>query len=91
VGVPPSFIQKGLIDGYDRGQRPFDAGAGGKASTDSAAILHTFSRKPWGVGVDHGLKPTGRRMRVTRASRNVVPRSARRTHISLHPGAGGSS
>jgi hypothetical protein len=47
-------------------------GAGGKAATDSAAVLHTFSSKPWGVGVDHGLKPTGRRMRVTQANRNVV-------------------
>jgi hypothetical protein len=47
-------------------------GSAGRAATDSAAVLHTFSKKPWGVGVDHGLKPTGRRMRVTRASRNVV-------------------
>jgi len=47
-------------------------GSGARASTDSAAVLHTFSKKPWGVGVDHGLKPTGRRMRVTRARRNVV-------------------
>jgi hypothetical protein len=47
-------------------------GARGKATTDSAAVLHTFSRKPWGVGVDHGLKPNSSRMRVTRASANVV-------------------
>jgi hypothetical protein len=39
---------------------------------DGAAVLHTFSRTPWGVGVDHGLKATTRAMRVTRATRNVV-------------------
>jgi methyl-accepting chemotaxis protein len=47
-------------------------GAHGRAGTDSAAVLHTFSRKPWGVGVDHGLRPAGARMRVTRAAGNVV-------------------
>jgi hypothetical protein len=47
-------------------------GARGRAATDSAAVLHTFSKKPWGVGVDHGLRPAGDRMRVTRASGNVV-------------------
>jgi hypothetical protein len=44
----------------------------GQATTDGAAVLHTFSRKPWGVGVDHGLRPNSNRMRVTRASANVV-------------------
>jgi methyl-accepting chemotaxis protein len=47
-------------------------GGHGKAATDAATALHAFSRKPWGVGVDHGLQPTTDRMRVTRASRNVV-------------------
>lgn len=47
-------------------------GGHGKASTDAAAALHVFSRSPWGVGVDHGLQPTTDRMRVTRASRNIV-------------------
>jgi hypothetical protein len=47
-------------------------GGRGKAAKDSAAALHTFSKKPWGVGVDHGLQPTTARMRVTRASQNVV-------------------
>jgi methyl-accepting chemotaxis protein len=44
----------------------------GQATTDGAAVLHAFSRKPWGVGVDHGLRPNSGRMRVTRASANVV-------------------
>jgi hypothetical protein len=47
-------------------------GGRGKADTDSAAVLHTFSRKPWGLGVDHGLEPRSPRMRVTRAAGNVV-------------------
>ena len=47
-------------------------GGGTQAHGDGAAVLHTFSRTPWGVGVDHGLKATTRPMRVTRASRNVV-------------------
>src|SRR5262249_10943664 len=47
-------------------------GGGADAHGDGAAVLHTFSRTPWGVGVDHGLKPTTRPMRVTRAQRNVV-------------------
>ena len=47
-------------------------GGRGQASTDAAVAMHAFARKPWGVGVDHGLQPTTARMRVTRASRNVV-------------------
>jgi methyl-accepting chemotaxis protein len=47
-------------------------GGHGKAATDAATALHAFSRKPWGVGVDHGLQPTTDRMRVTRARGSVV-------------------
>lgn len=47
-------------------------GGRGKAAPDAAAALHVFSDKAWGVGVDHGLQPTTGRMRVTRATRNVV-------------------
>ena len=28
------------------------------ASPDAAAALHVFSESPWGIGVDHGLRPT---------------------------------
>jgi hypothetical protein len=47
-------------------------GGGGQAHQDGAVALHAFSRTPWGVGVDHGLKPTTRPMRVTKAHGNVV-------------------
>jgi methyl-accepting chemotaxis protein len=39
---------------------------------DAAAAIHVFSEHPWGVGVDHGLRPTTRPMRVTKAEGNVV-------------------
>ena len=42
------------------------------ATTDAAVALHVFSKRPWGVGVDHGLRPTTERMPVTRAAKNVV-------------------
>ncbi len=42
------------------------------AASDAAVALHVFSRQPWGVGVDHGLRPTTDRMQVTRAAKNVV-------------------
>ncbi|HET8648209.1 MAG TPA: FIST C-terminal domain-containing protein [Vicinamibacteria bacterium] len=47
-------------------------GAGEQAHSDGAAVLHAFSPRPWGVGVDHGLDPISQRMRVTRSSGNVV-------------------
>jgi hypothetical protein len=47
-------------------------GGGSDAHRDGAVVMHTFSRSPWGVGVDHGLKATTKPMRVTKAARNVV-------------------
>jgi hypothetical protein len=47
-------------------------GAGDKASPDAAAALHVFGARPWAVGVGHGLQPTGKPMRVTKAEGNVV-------------------
>jgi methyl-accepting chemotaxis protein len=47
-------------------------GASADAHTDGAAVLHAFSPHAWGVGVDHGLDAASQRMRVTRASGNVV-------------------
>jgi hypothetical protein len=47
-------------------------GAGETGSTDATAALHVFSRTPWGVGVNHGLRSTTKQMRVTRAVGNVV-------------------
>ncbi|MGA3120144.1 MAG: FIST N-terminal domain-containing protein [Polyangiaceae bacterium] len=47
-------------------------GSGAGASSDSAVALHIFSESPWGIGVDHGLRPTTKQMRVTMAEGNVV-------------------
>src|SRR5262249_26822054 len=58
--------------GEDGAVQARGVGGHGRAATDAATALHTFSTRPWGVGVDHGLQPTTDRMRVTRASRNVV-------------------
>ncbi len=43
-----------------------------RARPDAAAAIHVFSASPWGLGVDHGLRPTTKPMRVTRAEGNVV-------------------
>jgi hypothetical protein len=47
-------------------------GATGKASVDAAVALHVFSAGRWGIGVKHGLRPTTKQMRVTKADGNVV-------------------
>lgn len=47
-------------------------GAQDLIGTDSAAVLHIFGARPWGVGVGHGLEPTTKQMRVTKAHDNVV-------------------
>jgi hypothetical protein len=43
-----------------------------RSGTDSAAVLHTFGRTPWGVGVGHGLSAQSQRMVATRAKGNVL-------------------
>jgi hypothetical protein len=47
-------------------------GANDMVATDAAAALHVFGRRPWGVGVGHGLQAASKPMRVTRAEGNVV-------------------
>jgi hypothetical protein len=47
-------------------------GAGDECADDAAAALHVFDSKPWGVGVNHGLRPTTKPMRVTRSTGNVI-------------------
>ena len=58
--------------GDDGASNATTVGGGTHAHADGAAVVHTFSRTPWGDGVDHGLKSTTRAMRFTRARRNVV-------------------
>ncbi len=47
-------------------------GAGKEVGSDAAAALHVFSPSPWGIGIGHGLRPTTKQMRVTKAEGNVV-------------------
>jgi methyl-accepting chemotaxis protein len=47
-------------------------GTGRNATSDAAAALHVFGLTPWGVGIDHGLRPASKPMRVTKAYDNVV-------------------
>lgn len=47
-------------------------GSAKENGTDHAAAVHVFDQHPWGVGVDHGLRPKSDRMRVTKAKANVV-------------------
>jgi len=47
-------------------------GRNGDSGVDSAAVLHAFGPRAWGVGVDHGLRPKTDKMLVTKAEGNVV-------------------
>jgi hypothetical protein len=58
--------------GDEGGFKATYVGAGPDADTDAVAALHVLGTKPWGVGVGHGLRPTTKPMRVTRATGNVI-------------------
>jgi methyl-accepting chemotaxis protein len=47
-------------------------GCATEVASNAAAALHIFSEKPFGIGVGHGLRPTTKPMRVTKAVGNVV-------------------
>jgi hypothetical protein len=47
-------------------------GAADEACADAAATLYVFGERPWGIGVDHGLRSTTKQARVTRSEANVV-------------------
>ncbi|MDF1664149.1 MAG: FIST N-terminal domain-containing protein [Planctomycetota bacterium] len=47
-------------------------GYGDQSGADSLACYHIFSKKSWGVGVGHGLRPASEKMRITKARGNVV-------------------
>jgi hypothetical protein len=73
LGATSRFQQVvGGAAGDDGAFKATHVGDTGLSATDAAVALHVFSKQPWGVGVDHGLRPTTDRMRVTRAARNVV-------------------
>jgi hypothetical protein len=47
-------------------------GANGESGSSACAALHVVGESRWGVGVDHGLTPATKPMRVTRAEGSVV-------------------
>src|SRR5262249_34495605 len=56
LGATRRFQQVvGGAAGDDGAFKATHVGHAGAVSTDAAVALHVFSRKPWGVGVDHGL------------------------------------
>ena len=73
LGATRRFQQVvGGAAGDDGAFKATHVGHAGSAASDAAVALHVFSKQPWGVGVDHGLRPTTERMQVTRAAKNVV-------------------
>jgi methyl-accepting chemotaxis protein len=66
-----SQIVGGAAGDSGRFQRTLVA-AGRECAQDAAAVLHVFDTQPWGLGVDHGLRPTTKPLRVTKAVRNVI-------------------
>jgi hypothetical protein len=52
--------------------RATHVGANGESGTSACAAIHVFGESRWGVGVDHGLTPATKPMRVTRAEGSVV-------------------
>jgi serine/threonine-protein kinase len=55
-----------------------------RAASEAAATAHVFTRKPWGIGVAHGLAPSTGRMRVTRAKGNRIYEIDRRPAFEVY-------
>jgi hypothetical protein len=47
-------------------------GVPGDVDVDAAVALHMFSRQPWSIGVEHGLRPVTQKKTVTKASGPVI-------------------
>lgn len=47
-------------------------GVPGHVEVDAAAALHLCTRQPWGIGVEHGLRPVTQKKTVTKASGPVI-------------------
>lgn len=62
----------GGASGDDGRFKATEVGTSRGAAEDTAAALHVFGRSPWGVGVDHGLRPKTKAMTVTKAQGNVL-------------------
>lgn len=58
--------------------------AGSHVGVDSAVAVHVFDRRPWGVGVEHGLRPATRRMTVTKGAGAVVAELDRKPAFEVY-------
>jgi hypothetical protein len=58
--------------------------AGDFCESDSAAALHLFTRRRWGLGVAHGVKPNSRRMKVTRSTDSIIHEIDRRPAYEVY-------
>lgn len=62
----------GGASGDDGKFKSTEVGSTKLSGPDHAVALHTFGKTPWGVGVDHGLRPRTKAMMVTRAAGAVI-------------------
>jgi methyl-accepting chemotaxis protein len=62
----------GGAPGDDGALKATYTGAAGQADVDTATALHMFTRQPWGIGVEHGLRPVTEKKTVTRAKGPVI-------------------
>ena len=62
----------GGAPGDDGALKATYAGVPGHADIDSATALHLFTRQPWGIGVEHGLRPVTEKKVVTKAKGAVI-------------------
>lgn len=62
----------GGAPGDDGALKATYAGVPGQADVDTATALHLFTRQPWGIGVEHGLRPVNEKKLVTKAKGPVI-------------------
>ena len=62
----------GGAPGDDGALKATYTGASGQANVDAATALHMFTRQPWGIGVEHGLRPVTAKKTVTKAKGPVI-------------------
>jgi hypothetical protein len=62
----------GGAPGDDGALKATYTGVPGHADVDSATALHLFTRLPWGIGVEHGLRPVTEKKTVTKAQGPVI-------------------
>ena len=74
----------GGASGDDGQFKATQVGSSKASGVDCAAALHVFGKTPWGVGVDHGLKPKTKTMLVTRAEGNVLYEIDKRPAIEVY-------